>query len=234
MNPTESSATDFPQNATRVKICGMTNLDDARVAAESGADLLGFIFYPKSPRAAQPHIAAEIITILKQEYSTLKTVGVFVNESVEHIQNMQHTVGFDYAQLHGGESVEMVNRFGRRAFKVLRPATKGEANEQASHYATLGPLDGPTWMLDAYDPNLYGGTGHKTDWETAAQLARQYPGLLLAGGLTPENVVQAIAAVQPWGIDLASGVEAEPGRKDHAQVRALMDVIAQLNHAKQV
>lgn len=216
---------DTSSKRIRVKICGMTNLDDCLVAAEAGADLLGFIFYPPSPRSAQPEATAEIIKVLKTKHPAVKTVGVFVDESFAQIQQIRESTNFDYAQLHGNESVAAVQQFDGHAYKVLRPASAEEAVEQAKKYAALGPASGPTWLIDAYDPNLYGGTGHKTDWQTAAQLARQYPGLLLAGGLTPENVAQAIAAVQPWGIDLASGVEAEPGRKDHNKVRALMEAV---------
>lgn len=221
-----------PVTKTHVKICGMTNLEDCLVAAEAGADLLGFIFYPPSPRRATPEDAATIIPILQQEFSHVKTVGVFVNESVAHIKSVQQETGFDYVQLHGEEPIEFFPHFGGMAYKVLRPSSKDEAIADAATYAPLGPADGPTWLIDAYDPNLYGGTGHKTDWETAAQLAQQYPGLLLAGGLTPDNVTQAIQAVKPWGIDLASGVEATKGKKDHAKMRDLLETVQQLNQLR--
>ncbi|MEM7133577.1 MAG: phosphoribosylanthranilate isomerase [Chloroflexota bacterium] len=221
---------------THIKICGITNLDDALVAAHSGADLLGFIFYSKSPRAVEPDVAAKIIAGIQEEFSLGSdpqpggphTVGVFVDESLEYIQRIQSKARFDYAQLHGDEQPEMLQQMNGQAYKVLRPSSQDEATSQAASYARLGIKDGPGWLIDAYDPNAYGGTGHKTDWRTAARLAHQYPGLLLAGGLTPENVVQAIETVQPWGVDVASGVEAVPGKKDHEKVRKFIQRVKEL------
>lgn len=207
---------------TYVKICGMTNLDDALEAVSAGADLIGFIFYEKSPRSIQPLEAANIVAALRSKSLTFKTVGVFVNAAANEIQNIQSQVKFDYAQLHGDESVEFVRSFANRAFKVLRSSSRQKAVAEANLYAPLGPSPGPRWLIDAYDPTAYGGTGQRADWQTAAQLAHKHPGLLLAGGLTPENVAEAIKTVHPWGIDLASGVEARPGIKDHAKIRSLL------------
>lgn len=224
----EQPTTRNPQPATRVKICGMTNLEDCIVAAKAGVDLLGFIFYPPSPRKASPEAAKNIIATLKRDFPQVKTVGVFVNEPVVHMVGLKEETGFDYVQLHGEEPVEYFPHFGGFAYKALRPSSQEEAFADAAGYASLGPTDGPSWLIDAYDPNLYGGTGHKTDWETAGQLSQQYPGLLLAGGLTPDNVTQAIHVVQPWGVDLASGVEATQGKKDHAKVRKLLAAVRKL------
>ena len=218
-------------NRTRVKVCGITNLEDASVAAAAGADLLGFIFYPKSPRGAEPKMAAKIVAKLRQaemganqraDGSELKFVAVFVNESVEWVRQIVEQTGVDYVQLHGNETAEMMDQLEGISYKALRSATTEEAQADATLFAPLGTVDGPRWMIDAHDPNLYGGTGKKADWHAAAELARQHPGLLLAGGITPENVADAIRTVQPWGVDVASGVEAEPGRKDHAKVQALL------------
>ena len=220
---------------TLVKICGLTNLDDARVAAEAGADLLGFIFYAKSPRYVPPTTVAAIVRTLRDDKVTStssatkapnhpitqspKTVGVFVNASVAEIAAIVDQVGLDFVQLHGNETVDWFAALGGRAYKAVRPADADAAQAQAEHFAPLGCADGPCLMIDAYDPQAYGGTGKQTDWHVAAALARQYPRLLLAGGLTPANVAAAIDLVQPWGVDVASGVEAEPGRKDHDKVR---------------
>lgn len=220
---------------TFVKICGLTNLDDARVAAEAGADLLGFIFYPKSPRYVAPETVAAIVRALRDDKVTRrqgdkvselaevtpspKTVGVFVNASVAEIDAVVAQVGLDFVQLHGNETAAWFAALRGRAYKAVRPADADAAQTQAEHFAPLGCADGPCLMIDAYDPHAYGGTGKQTDWHVAADLARQYPRLLLAGGLTPANVAAAIDLVQPWGVDVASGVEAEPGRKDHAKVR---------------
>lgn len=232
---------------TLVKICGLTNLDDARVAVEAGADLLGFIFYPKSPRYVAPETVATIVRTLRDDKVTRwqgdkgterepfghevtpapphpltpspKTVGVFVNASVAEIDAIVAQVGLDFVQLHGNETAAWFAALGGRAYKAVRPADGAAAQAQAEQFAPLSCTDGPCLMIDAYDPQAYGGTGKQTDWHVAATLARQYPRLLLAGGLTPANVVAAIDLVKPWGVDVASGVEAEPGRKDHAKVR---------------
>jgi phosphoribosylanthranilate isomerase len=146
-------------------------------------------------------------------------VGVFVNASVAEIQATVAQVGLDFVQLHGNETAEWFAPLAGRAYKAVRPADAAAAQAQAEAFAPLGCVAGPSLLIDAYDPQAYGGTGKQTDWHVAADLARRHPGLLLAGGLTPENVAAAIDVVQPWGVDVASGVEAEPGRKDHAKVR---------------
>jgi len=210
--------------STVVKICGLTNLEDARVAVAAGADLLGLNFYAKSPRFVTPELAASIVHALNEDKKrhpvtqSPRYVGIFVNASVAEIQAIVAQVGLDFVQLHGNETAEWFVPLGGRAFKAVRPADAEAAQAQSAHFAPLGCVDGPALLLDAYDAKAYGGTGKQTDWHVAAALARQHPRLLLAGGLTPENVAAAIAAVQPWGVDVASGVEAEPGRKDHAKM----------------
>jgi len=217
-----------------VKICGITNLADARVAVEADADLLGFIFYPKSPRYVAPETVAEIVREIRDWRLEIgnrdanlpspipKFVGVFVNESTARINEILTLAQLDYAQLHGNETPAMLTQLAGRAYKALRPASAEEAVVGADQFARLGPVDGPRVMIDAYDPNLYGGTGKTADWHVAAALARRYPGILLAGSLTAENVATAMQMVQPWGVDVSSGVEAAPGRKDHAKVRAFV------------
>ncbi len=127
----------------------------------------------------------------------------------------------DLAQLHGEEDPELLALLAKRAFKALRPRSVVEAEADASRYARFGPGGGPDLLVDAYHPDARGGTGQAGDWNLAAGLARQHR-LLLAGGLTPGNVAHAIRQVRPWGVDVASGVEAAPGRKDHDQVRAFI------------
>ncbi|MEZ4861547.1 MAG: phosphoribosylanthranilate isomerase [Caldilineaceae bacterium] len=207
-----------------VKICGLTNLADAEVAIAAGADLLGFILYAKSPRYVTPAAVAEIVTTLRAQAGTQGTrlprlVGVFVNAPQDEIMATVTQVGLDFVQLHGNETPALVTAFAGRAYKALRPAEATLARAQAAEFAPLGPATGPAWMLDAYDPAAYGGTGKQADWQVAATLAQQHPGLLLAGGLTPENVAAAIRTVHPWGVDVGSGVEAAPGRKDHTKVQ---------------
>jgi phosphoribosylanthranilate isomerase len=210
---------------TNIKICGLTNLTDALVAAEAGADLLGFIFFPKSPRYVAPATVAAILPEVSAVNPAIKTVGVFVNKPANQIATILAESGLDYAQLHGDESPDWFASLHGCCYKALRPADAQTAASQAATFAPLSTIDGPRWMIDAYDPHAYGGTGQRADWHTAAQLAQRYPGLLLAGGLTPENVAQALAVVQPWGVDVASGVEAEPGRKDHDKVRTFVEAV---------
>lgn len=195
----------------KVKICGLTNLEDARTAVDLGADLLGFNFYPPSTRYISPKAAAEIIHALRAYRPTIRMVGIFVNESPFQVQSVLDACNLDSAQLSGDESPEELHALGGRAFKALRPSTHDSALDLASQFALL---DGqPALLVDASLPGAYGGTGNTADWETARLISARYP-LLLAGGLTPENITAAIHTVQPWGVDVATGVETTPGRKD--------------------
>lgn len=210
----------------RVKICGITNVADAVMAMRAGADFLGFILYPKSPRYVALEEVAAIVTALRRYAGAAPLpgfVGVFVNAAPESVAHVLEITGLDLAQLHGNESPAQVAEVGGRAFKALRPTSQDEALADAERYWDLGPAPGPRLLIDAFAPHAYGGTGQAADWTAAAAVARRYPGLLLAGGLTPDNVGAAIDAVQPWGIDVSSGVEVTPGRKDPMKVRALME-----------
>ena len=213
---------------TKVKICGLTNLADAHAAQEAGADLLGFIFYAKSPRYVAPATAAVIVRELRAgagSNASFACVGVFVDHMPVEVEEIVTAVGLDFIQLHGHEEIAQLRTWPGRAFKALRPADRPSAHAQAAHFAPHGPATGPGWLLDAYDPHAYGGTGQRADWAVAAELARQYPGLLLAGGLRAENVAEAVRVVQPWGVDVGSGVEASPGQKDHGKVRAFVAAV---------
>lgn len=224
-----------PSSSCKVKICGLTNLADARAAYAAGADLLGFIFYPKSPRYVAPEIVREIVQHIRADVhvhgSSVQLVGVFVNATAAEIESVLAQADLDLAQLHGDEPPQMVDALHGIAYKALRPATNQAAQAQAALYARQTEIGtsvgGPCWMLDAYDPGEYGGTGKKADWTVASSLANVYPGLLLAGGLTAENVAQAIEIVQPWGVDVASGVESAPGQKDHERVRQFVQAAKQ-------
>ncbi|GAB4447934.1 MAG: phosphoribosylanthranilate isomerase [Anaerolineae bacterium] len=224
---------------TKVKICGLTSFDDARVAAEAGADSLGFIFYGPSPRYVTPEAVREIVTRLKETgdgrqetgegHSSLATrhsplfIGVFVNEALESVQRILDFCGLDAAQLHGDEPPEMVAALAGRAYKALRPPSRGAGEAMVAAYLPCSPAPAlPCLLLDAYHPTLYGGTGRVTDWSLAAAVAARHD-ILLAGSLTPENVAEAVATVRPWGVDVSSGVEAEKGRKDWGKVRAFIE-----------
>lgn len=208
-----------------VKICGITSLEDACVAVEAGADLLGFICYAKSSRYVEPDTIAEIIDRLNADFSERRPtyVGVFVDETVRQVDHLLDTCSLDLAQLHGSEPPVEVRTLQPRAFKAIRPRQRGDAEAAVATYAPVMQIapGRPAFLIDAYHPWRFGGTGETTDWIAAKVVARRYP-ILLAGGLTPANVAEAVRIVAPWGVDVSSGVEVEPGRKDHDEVRAFV------------
>lgn len=201
---------------TIVKICGIKTLTDALAAIEAGADYLGFNFYPKSPRFIEKQACAEITSLLKEEYPQIRLVGVFVNSSVEEVKDILKFCSLDLAQLHGDERVGMLNALGGKAFKAFR-GIPADVNGFAGN-------DAPAFLVDASVKGVYGGSGVTADWDGAAELAKKYP-LLLAGGLTPENVVDAVGRVKPWGVDVASGVESAPGKKDAGKMSAFVRAV---------
>ncbi len=205
----------------KVKICGITNIDDAYAALKAGADLLGFNFYAKSPRYIVPEKVCEIAAQIRSDGLTPLLVGVFVNASLEEIRSILEIAQIDLAQLHGDEPVHVVEQLNGRGFKALRPTSEKEAEIDAEWFAPYGP-NAPVLLVDAYRKDHYGGTGHTADWSIATKLAQHYP-ILLAGGLTPENVAEAIRQVQPWGVDVASGVERAPGKKDIAKMKLFVE-----------
>jgi len=216
----------------KVKICGLTCYQDARVALEAGADYLGFIFYPPSPRAIAPDAAAGLIAQLRAALApgpwplAPLFVGVFVNEPPATVATTLNRCGLDLAQLSGDEPAEDTADpasplFGR-AYKALRPHTLAEADDGAARYAASPGGAGPRLLLDTPHGRLYGGTGETGDWGIAAALATRLPGLMLAGGLTPDNVAAAVAAARPFAVDVAGGVESAPGVKNADLVRAFV------------
>ncbi len=208
----------------KIKICGITNVEDALAATQAGADFLGFIFYARSARCVTVEQAQAIMARVRRQYGPQMPdgVGVFVDAPAAEVRSTLYTAGLGYAQLHGDESSAQVSAQRGRAYKALRPRTVEEALEEAEHYAAMGPAQGPRLLLDAYHPAEYGGTGRRGDWRLATAVAQRTPGMLLAGGLTPQNVFAAINAVHPWGVDVSSGVEKGPGKKDHAKLRAFV------------
>lgn len=212
----------------KVKICGITNLDDALVAVESGADYLGFIFYPPSKRAIGLQGAKQIIQELLQRADCPLLVGVFVNETAAYMAHVIEDLRLDFAQLSGEEVPSMIADrqsplFGR-AYKGIRPATQTEAEVEAEWYLIPDRPDHlPSLLVDTYHPTLRGGSGEIGDWTLSAALAQKHPGLMLAGGLTAGNVSQAVRIVRPFAVDVASGVEAQPGKKDNALVRTFIE-----------
>jgi phosphoribosylanthranilate isomerase len=202
---------------THIKICGIKTLPDALSAIEAGADYLGFNFYPESQRFIQAQDCAEITVILKKESPPIQLVGVFVNSAAEEIKTIMKLCSLDLAQLHGDESPKFRSAIGDAAFKAFRGVPDGEAGAYARGVA-------PAFLVDAAVKGAYGGTGATADWSAAAGLAKRYP-LLLAGGLTPENVAEAIRQVHPWGVDVASGVESSPGRKDAGRMKVFVEAV---------
>ena len=203
---------------TKVKICGITSAEDAAVAVEAGADALGFVFYRKSPRYIEPLVAKQIIMGLPP---LVTAVGVFVDEEQQVVRSLMDDCGLALAQLHGHESAVYCQELGRPVLKALRVKDR-------SSFLALAELQGRAgvrgFVLDAFSDQAYGGTGQVIDWELAAEVARAAH-ILLAGGLTPDNVATAIQSVQPYGVDVSSGVEREPGRKDHEKVRAFIRAV---------
>ncbi|MDO9532812.1 MAG: phosphoribosylanthranilate isomerase [Deltaproteobacteria bacterium] len=195
----------------RVKICGITNLEDALLAAELGADALGFIFYAKSPRKVAPETAREIIAQLPP---FVASVGVFVDEAAAVVQELAAWVGLDWVQLHGQESPEYCRNLGRKVIKAFRIQDEDSLRRLADYQGAAQAM-----LLDTYKKGQVGGTGEIFDWHLARK-AKQYGHIILAGGLTSDNVAQAIATALPAAVDAASGTEAAPGKKDPAKLRA--------------
>ncbi len=215
----------------KIKICGITNLEDALAAVEEGADMLGFNFHPQSPRYVKPESCAAIINLMAARGVHATTVGVFVNSPLEEVSALLARCGLDLAQLHGDEPPKQLAALGDRAFKALRPATLEALVEAEQAYPENGRA--PGFLVDAYQPGKYGGTGHPADWSLAREAARHRP-ILLAGGLSPETVEAAIREVRPWGVDVASGCEAAPGRKDRQKIAAFVRAVREGNEASRV
>ena len=199
---------------TKIKICGLTREEDAVICAEQGADFLGFIFVPSSPRFVEPEKAAAIAARVREKENHPKIVGVFRDASNDYIREISTLVGLDLVQLAGGETDDAIRDLGIAAVKTLRvgdtlPDTHGSPNA--------------AWLLfDTYDERRGGGTGRRFDWSLLALYDRGKP-FFLSGGINPDNVVAAISLVRPDAIDLSSGVESAPGVKDHEKVVRLFE-----------
>ena len=201
----------------KVKICGITNWSDARGAVEAGADFLGFNFYRESSRYIAPVAARRIVQRLPEKVAS---VGVFVNEAEPHMLAIARRVGLDYVQLHGDETAEVVSRM-RRSIRVIKAIRVRES----FHVAELANFKGASSiLLDGFDAQLRGGTGKSFNWKLAKSAGRKRQ-IFLAGGLTPENAAEAVSAARPFAIDVCSGVESRPGKKDVARMRALVAAV---------
>ena len=200
---------------TKIKICGIKTLDDALAAIDLGANLIGFNFYPKSPRYVEVGVCRGIMSKVRT-IGRVTCVGVFVNASAGEIHATMDTCGLNLAQLHGDETVEFMDSLQEKSFKAFRGIPADVDGFARS--------DVPAFLVDASVKGVYGGSGVIADWDGAAELAKKYP-LLLAGGLTPENVAEAVGRVKPWGVDVASGVESAPGKKDPSKMKAFVQAV---------
>jgi phosphoribosylanthranilate isomerase len=203
----------------QTKICGITNIEDALAAASAGADALGFVFHPASPRYVTPGRAREIIGSLPQAPCT---VGVFVNLPAAEVLQIAELCGLDFIQLHGGETREYCRRFPReRLIKAMSFRSEEE-------FSSIAGYPVKAFLVDAHDPVRFGGTGKTCDWNLAQKAAALHP-LILAGGLGEENIVAALEAVRPLAVDISSGVEVQPGKKHHEKIRAVIAAVKKYN-----
>ena len=205
---------------TRVKICGITNLKDALIAAEAGADLLGFVFYPPSSRYISPERARQIIRAVRRLSFSVRFVGVFVDEEPGVMRRIASGCELNYAQLHGIESPKLVTRLIQDGLSVI----KAFRVRNGDFLTTITRYRPTAFLLDTYVPAHPGGTGQTFDWRLATQ-AKEYGPVILAGGLTPENVADAVHAVHPWGVDVSTGVESVSGHKDHDKLQRFIAVV---------
>ncbi|MGA2072572.1 MAG: phosphoribosylanthranilate isomerase [Terriglobia bacterium] len=204
--------------ATRVKICGITRLEDAQQAVDLGAAALGFNFYPPSPRYVEPAAARAIVNQLPP---FVTAAGVFANEAdAGRVISIAHDAGVTTVQLHGPGFPDLHELLSAFTLVVAVPVREGFKVEE------LGNLKPSAYLLDAFDPDRPGGTGKTFDWN-AAREAKRYGPIILAGGLTPENVGRAVRVVRPFAVDVASGVESAPGIKDPAKLRAFFAAVAE-------
>lgn len=201
---------------TRVKICGITSVEDAAAAVEAGADALGFVFVPGTPRCLHPEVAARIVGALPP---FVTPVGVFVDQPLEEVLRIAARCHLQAVQLHGSEPEEYSRRIPLRVIKALRV-------RDAESLRILPTYPAHAFLLDAFVEGQAGGTGTPISWDLAVR-AKGHAPIILSGGLRPETVGPAVRRVRPYGVDVSSGVEASPGRKDHQKVREFIDAVRQ-------
>lgn len=200
---------------TWLKICGITNLEDALRATELGADALGFVFYPPSPRWVDKETAREIIEALPRD---VIKVGLFVDEPKGKVEEVAAYCRLGMFQFHGNETPDYCAMFGRRVIKAFRIRDEGSL-------VFIPDYDVDFYLLDAYNPDVPGGTGQTFNWDLALRTKEFGKPVILSGGLTPENVISAIKKVSPFGVDVSSGVEASAGKKDHKKLKEFIEKV---------
>ncbi len=215
---------------SKVKICGVRTAANALMLADAGADMIGLNFYEPSPRYVDPATAREIVAALREAFAEARPqlIGVFVNASADEVRRIIDEAGLDFAQLSGDEPVATIRALSGRAFKAIRPADQAQALADAARFADVAPASSsaPSLLLDASHPTLYGGTGETADIAIAKAIAQSVPRLMLAGGLTPDNVAERVRLIKPWAVDVASGVEAgQPGIKAESKARAFIQAL---------
>lgn len=205
-----------------IKICGITNIEDALCAKENGADLLGFIFYSKSPRYIMPQFAKEIIAKVKKCNKPL-CVGVFVNESFYTIEKIVNECGLDIVQLHGNESIEFCKelreKLGVKVMKVFKIKDESSLNE-LNNFKNIANY----FLCDTYSPNKEGGTGETFNYDHIKNYLKDNK-IILAGGLNPDNISEILKLVKPYGVDVSSGVELSAGKKDHQKIKDFIRIV---------
>jgi len=202
----------------KIKICGITNAQDAEAAVTAGADALGFVFYAQSPRCIEPSVAKRIIAQLPP---FVLPVGVFVNHDRDTVREVFDECGLAIAQLHGEETPTFCESLGRPVLRALRLRDRGSLLALAEYRGRMGVRG---FVVDAFSTEAYGGTGQIGNWPLAHEVAQAAP-ILLAGGLTSSNVQEAIRQVQPYGVDVSSGLEERPGKKNHEKIRAFTQAV---------
>ena len=195
--------------SVRIKFCGITRAEDAQVAVKLGADALGFVFYAPSPRCVE---VAQAAAIARELPPFVSKVGLFVNAAAEEVENICRAVGLDVVQYHGDESPEHCAHAPRPWIKAIRVRPELDIVAECRRYAQAS-----AWLFDTYDDKLYGGSGKAFDWALLPQQHRRP--IILAGGLTPDNVGQAIRSTAPYAVDVSGGIEAAKGIKDHDKMR---------------
>lgn len=207
----------------KVKICGLTNLEDARWACQQGADLLGFIFVPASPRYIPPAQAAAIIEALRAEGCQALCVGVFVDAPASEVQETAARCRLDLVQLHGSEPPAYARQMPCPVIRAHRVRGAVPWDELLAY---------PAWayLLDSFHPQSAGGTGQAWNWDILESAVLPAARLIIAGGLTPENVAEAVRRLTPWGVDVSSGVESRPGKKDPVKVRDFIRQVKALSN----
>lgn len=203
--------------ATRIKICGLTSPEDALAAAAAGADAVGLVFWSGSPRAVEPAAARRIVAALPP---FVLRVGVFVDAPADELARVADDVGLDLLQLHGREPLALLERLSRRALKAVHVESEAELDG-----ALAWAERGAALLVDARGGSAPGGSGRRCDWAWARRLRERAPFVALAGGLTPENVAEAVRAVEPHAVDVSSGVESAPGRKDESRMQAFVTAV---------